>query len=124
MADDYVKAVISAEQRGARVTEMGATRTATAAEKEALKNDLMLINSDLERAKDINEINAQVTKVANRLEKAGVMNIQQRDQFLREVNAITDAQKKKEYIRKGIRIGVYGAVGTGAATGAYNLITK
>ena len=31
---------------------------------------------------------------------------------------------KKEYIRKGIRIGVYGAVGTGAATGAYNLITK
>jgi GMP synthase PP-ATPase subunit len=103
---------------------MGATRTATAAEKEALKNDLMLINSDLERAKDINEINAQVTKVANRLEKAGVMNIQQRDQFLREVNAITDAQKKKEYIRKGIRIGVYGAVGTGAATGAYNLITK
>ena len=124
MADDYVKAAITAEQRGAKVTEMGATRTATAAEKETLKNDLMLINSDLERAKDINEINAQVTKVANRLEKAGVMNIQQRDQFLREVNAITDAQKKKEYIRKGIRIGVYGAVGTGAATGAYNLITK
>lgn len=124
MADDYVKAAITAEQRGAKVTEMGATRTATAAEKEALKNDLMLINSDLERAKDINEINAQVTKVANRLEKAGVMNIQQRDQFLREVDAITDAQKKKEYIRKGIRIGVYGAVGTGAATGAYNLITK
>jgi hypothetical protein len=124
MADDYVKAAITAEQRGAKVTEMGATRTATAAEKETLKNDLMLINSDLERAKDINEINAQVTKVANRLEKAGVMNIQQRDQFLREVNAITDAQKKKEYIRKGIRIGVYGAIGTGAATGAYNLITK
>ena len=124
MADDYVKAVISAEQRGARVTEMGAARTATAAEKQALKNDLMLINSDLERAKDINEINAQVTKVANRLEKAGVMDIKQRDQFLREVNTITDAQKKKEYIRKGIRIGVYGAVGTGAATGAYNLITK
>jgi hypothetical protein len=124
MADDYVKAAITAEQRGAKVTEMGATRIATAAEKETLKNDLMLINSDLERAKDINEINAQVTKVANRLEKAGVMNIQQRDQFLREVNAITDAQQKKEYIRKGIRIGVYGAVGTGAATGAYNLITK
>jgi len=124
MADDYVKAAITAEQRGAKVTEMGATRTATAAEKETLKNDLMLINSDLERAKDINEINAQVTKVANRLEKAGVMDIKQRDQFLREVNTITDAQKKKEYIRKGIRIGVYGAVGTGAATGAYNLITK
>ena len=124
MADDYVKAAITAEQRGAKVTEMGATRTATAAEKQALKNDLMLINSDLERAKDINEINAQVTKVANRLEKAGVMDIKQRDQFLREVNTITDAQKKKEYIRKGIRIGVYGAVGTGAATGAYNLITK
>ena len=52
------------------------------------------------------------------------MDIKQRDQFLREVNTITDAQKKKEYIRKGIRIGVYGAVGTGAATGAYNLITK
>ena len=124
MADDYVKAAITAEQRGAKVTEMGATRTATAAEKETLKNDLMLINSDLERAKDINEINAQVTKVANRLEKAGVMDIKQRDQFLREVDAIKDQQKKKEYIRKGIRIGVYGAVGTGAATGAYNLITK
>ena len=124
MADDYVKAVISAEQRGARVTEMGAARTATAAEKQALKNDLMLINSDLERAKDINEINAQVTKVANRLEKAGVMDIKQRDQFLREVDAIKNEQKKKEYIRKSIRIGVYGVVGTGAATGAYNLITK
>jgi hypothetical protein len=124
MADDYVKAAIRAEQRGAKVTQMGATRTATAAEKQALKNDLMLINSDLERAKDINEINAQVTKVANRLEKAGVMDIKQRDQFLREVDAIKNEQKKKEYIRKGIKIGVYGLVGTGAVTGAYNLITK
>jgi hypothetical protein len=124
MADDYVKAAITAQQRGAKVTEMGATRTATAAEKEKLKNTLIRINSDLENTKNINEINSQVLKMANTLQDAGVINIQQREKFLKEIRAIENAEDKRKYVRDAIRLGIPVAIGSAGVTGAYNFFTK
>ena len=124
MADDYVKAAITAEQRGSKVTKMGATRTATAAEKEKLKNTLIRINSDLENTKNINEINSQVLKMANTLQDAGVINIQQREKFLKEIRAIENAEDKRKYVRDAIRLGIPVAIGSASVTGAYNFFTK
>ena len=124
MADDYVKAAITAEQRGAKVTQMGATRTATAKEKEELKNKLLRINSDLENTKNINDINSQVLKMANTLQDAGVINIQQREKFLKEIRAIENAEDKRKYVREAIRLGIPVAIGSAGVTGAYNFFTK
>jgi hypothetical protein len=118
MANRYAKTVADAEKRGARATEMGKTRTATAAEQKALQQDLTRLGTDVDRARDIGEISQQATNVANRLEKAGLLTLEQRDQMLREINQIADAQKKREMIQKVIKWGLGGGTAYGAYSGA------
>ena len=124
MADNYVKTVLNAEKRSAKATEMGKTRTATATEQKALQNDLNRLETDVNRARNIDEINTQVQAVANRLEKAGVMSIAQRDQLLREINQISDLQKKREMIQKVIKWGLGGGTAYGAYSGATSYMGK
>ena len=119
-AEKYAMDVRRAETRGAKATERGAARTITAKEQRALQQDLNRLGSDLERAKDINEISSQASKVADRLEKSGVINLQQRDQMLREINSIADAQRKRQAVQKVIAW----ALGGGTLYGAYSGATS
>ena len=119
-AEKYAMDVRRAETRGAKATERGAARTITAKEQRALQQDLSRLGSDLERAKDINEISSQASKVADRLEKSGVINLQQRDQMLREINSIADAQRKRQAVQKVIAW----ALGGGTLYGAYSGATS
>jgi hypothetical protein len=118
MANRYAKTIADAEKRGARATEMGKTRTATATEQRALQQDLTRLGTDVERARDVGEISQQAANVANRLEKAGILSIAQRDQLLREINQIEDLQKKRELIQKVIKWGLGGGTAYGAYSGA------
>jgi len=117
-AEKYAMDVRRAETRGAKATERGAARTITAKEQRALQQDLNRLGSDLERAKDINEISSQASKVADRLEKSGVINLQQRDQMLREINSIADAQRKRQAVQKIIAWALGGGTLYGAWSGA------
>jgi hypothetical protein len=118
MANRYAKTIADAEKRGARATGMKETRTATAAEQRALQQDLTRLGTDVERARDVKEIGQQATSVANRLEKAGVITLEQRDRILRDINKIEDLQKKREMIQKVIRWGLGGGTLYGAYSGA------
>jgi hypothetical protein len=120
MADKYAKSVIDAEKRGARATGMGEKRTATAAEQKALQDNLTRLNTDVERARDIGEINQQVVKMANLFEQNKLITVSERDQLLRQINQITDLQKKKEAVQKVVKW----VLGGGTAYGAYSGATS
>jgi hypothetical protein len=102
-----------AKERGGVATEKGKTL----AEQQKLLSDYERLGTDLNRAKTIDEINLQATKLADTLEKSGAINIQQRDKLLNDIKQITDLQKKKEFTQKVIRwgLGATGAVGAGSA---------
>ena len=106
-----------AKERGGVATEKGKTL----AEQQKLLSDFQRLGTDLNRAKTIDEINAQATKLADTLEKSGAINIQQRDKLLNDIKQITDLQKKKEFTQKVIRwgLGATGAVGAGSAYTAF-----
>ena len=72
-AEKYAIALRDAEKRGARATEMGKTRAATAAEQRKLQNEFSVIETDLNRATTLAEIDTQVARVANTLEKNGLI---------------------------------------------------
>ena len=124
MANRYAKTIADAEKRGAKATEMGKTRAATATEQRALQQDLVRLGTDVERARDIGEISQQASNVANRLEKAGILSIAQRDQLLREINQIADLQKKREMVQKVIKWGLGGGTAYGAYSGATSYMGK
>ena len=106
-----------AKERGGVATEKGKTLV----EQQKLLNDFQRLGTDLNRAKSIDEINLQATKLADTLEKSGAINIQQRDKLLNDIKQITDLQKKKEFTQKVIRwgLGATGAVGAGSAYTAF-----
>jgi len=122
-AERYAMDVRQAETRGAKATELGKAKGTVAQQQRALEQDLRLIGSDVERARDIGEISKQAEKVADTLQKAGRISIEQRDQILRNINQIQDLEKKRQFVRRTIQIGLGGAVGTGALTSGYGLIT-
>ena len=62
--------------------------------------------------------------MANTLQDAGVINIQQREKFLKEIRAIENAEDKRKYVREAIRLGIPVAIGSAGVTGAYNFFTK
>jgi hypothetical protein len=103
-----------AKERGRVATEKGKTL----AEQQQLLKEYQILETDLNRAKTIDEINTQATKLANTLEKSGAINIQQRDKLLNDIKQITDLQKKKEFTQKVIKYGL-GLVGAGSA---YNVV--
>jgi hypothetical protein len=122
-AEKYAISLRDAEKRGARATEMGKTRTATAAEQQKFKNELDLIQSDLNRATTLNDIDVQVTRVANALEKQGAINVADRDKMLNQMKNITDLQAKRNQLQKWMKYGIGAVVGSGAAE-AYRIYSK
>ena len=52
------------------------------------------------------------------------MSIAQRDQLLREINQISDLQKKREMIQKVIKWGLGGGTAYGAYSGATSYMGK
>jgi hypothetical protein len=114
-AEKYAISLRDAEKRGARATEMGKTRAATAAEQKKLQNEFSVIESDLNRATTLAEIDTQVTRVANTLEKNGLISVGQRDQILSDAKRMVNAQQKADYIKKWMKYGIAAVVGSGAA---------
>jgi hypothetical protein len=121
MAGNYVQQLERAEKRGATATARGETRTKTAAEQRANQDKLRVIQSDIDRAdtkadpkEKIDYINKKATELAN------LMPLEQRDQFLREVQGVVNAEHKKQVIKKwtGIALTLGGAYGAAhVATG-------
>jgi hypothetical protein len=122
-AEKYAIALRDAEKRGARATGMGETRAATAKVQRELQNDLALIQTDLDRATKISEINTQVNKVANALEKAKVINVAQRDKMLKDIQAITDLQEKSAKLKQWMKYGAAAVAGSGVGE-AIRIYTK
>jgi len=122
-AEKYAIALRDAEKRGARATGMKETRTATAAEQKAIKNELDIIQSDLNRATTLADIDVQVSKVANTLEKRGIINVAERDKMLNDMKNITDLQTKRNQLQKWMKYGIGAVVGSGAAE-AYRIYAK
>jgi len=123
MVDNYVKGVLAAEKRGAKATEMGKTRTATAAEQRKLQKEFAVIETDLNRATTIDQIDTQATRVANTLEKNGLITVAQRNQLLNDAKQIVDAKKRAEFVKKWVKYGIAAVVGSGAAE-AYRISGK
>ena len=88
-----------------------------------LQNDLALIQTDLDRATKISEINTQVGRVANALEKAKVINVAQRDKMLKDIQAITDLQEKSAKLKQWMKYGAAAVAGSGVAE-AYRIYAK
>jgi len=110
MAGKYVQQLEQAEKRGATALERGKTRTKTAAEQRKLEGELRILQSDIDRAdkktnpkEKIDYINKQAEKLADYLP------IEQRDQFLTEVQSVVNAEQKKLAIKKWTQIALYGA---------------
>ena len=114
-AEKYAIALRDAEKRGARATEMGKTRAATAAEQRKLQNEFSVIESDLNRATTLAEIDTQVTRVANTLEKNGLISVGQRDQILSDAKRMVNAQQKADYIKKWMKYGIAAIAGSSVA---------
>ena len=114
-AEKYAIALRDAEKRGARATEMGKTRAATAAEQRKLQNEFSVIESDLNRATTLAEIDTQVTRVANTLEKNGLISVGQRDQILNDAKRMVNAQQKADYIKKWMKYGIAAIAGSSVA---------
>ncbi len=110
MAGKYVQQLEQAEKRGATALERGKTRTKTAADQRKLEGELRILQSDIDRAdkitnpkEKIDYINKQAQKLANYLP------IEQRNQFLTEVQSVVNAEQKKLAIKKWTQIALGGA---------------
>jgi len=122
MVGSYVQKLEQAEKRGATALERGKTRTATAAEQRKIQGELKILQSDIDRAdkitnpkEKIDYINKQAQKLANYLP------IDQRNQFLTEVQGVVNAEQKKLAIKKWsqIALGAAGLYTTGHVVSGY-----
>ena len=110
MAGKYVQQLEQAEKRGATAIARGETRAKTAVEQRELSNKLRVIQSDIDRAdkivspkEKIDYINKQAQKLAEYLP------LEQRNQFLTEVQGVVNAEQKKLAIKKWTQIALGGA---------------
>ena len=110
MVGKYVQQLEQAEKRGATAIARGETRAKTAVEQRELSNKLRIIQSDIDRAdkivspkEKIDYINKQAQKLAEYLP------LEQRNQFLTEVQGVVNAEQKKLAIKKWTQIALGGA---------------
>ena len=110
MVGEYVQQLEQAEKRGATAIARGETRATTAVEQRELSNKLRIIQSDIDRAdkivspkEKIDYINKQAQKLAEYLP------LEQRNQFLTEVQGVVNAEQKKLAIKKWTQIALGGA---------------
>ena len=122
MADAYTKSVQQAEKRVTSAGEKATSRRAIESEQKAFATELQTLQTDVNRAKTIDEINTATVKVINVLAdpKVGKLTIAQRDALLTRIKNITDLQKKKELINRVIK---FGLGGTGVA-GLYSIYSS
>jgi hypothetical protein len=122
MADAYTKSVQQAEKRVAGAGEKVISRRAIEAEQQAFATQLQTLQTDVNRATTIPEINAAAEKVINTLAnpKVGKLSIAQRDTLLNQIKNISDLQKKKELVNRVIKLGL----GFTGASGLYSIYTS
>jgi len=122
MAGKYVQQLEQSEKRGATALERGKTRTKTAADQRKLEGELRILQSDIDRAdkianpkEKIDYINKQAQKLANYLP------LEQRNQFLTEVQGVVNAEQMKQSVKKwtGIALGAAGLYTTGHIASGY-----
>jgi len=116
MAGKYVQQLEQAEKRGAGAKTRGAERTKTAAEQRKRQGELQIIQSDIDRADKITNPKEKITYINKQAEKlADYLPIEQRDQFLTEVQSVVNAEQKKLAVKKwtGIALGAAGLYTTG-----------
>jgi len=110
MANKFAIALEKAEKRGAGAAEKGAARTKTAAEQRAIQGKLQIIQSDIERADKITNPKEKIDYINSQAKKlADYLPIEQRDQFLNEVQSVVNAEQKKLAIKKWTQIALGGA---------------
>ena len=125
MVGNYVQQLEKAEKRGAGALERGKAREPIVKQQRDLQNKLNIIQSDIARAdaytdpvEKINYINNQAKKLAD------LLPIEQRDQFLREVQSVVSAEQKKQKLIKWTKIALGVGVGYGASHVASGLLGK
>ena len=122
MAEDYAIALRNAEKRGAGVVVKGEARVKTAEEQSKLKSDLEIIQSDIARADQITNAKEKIDYINKQAQKlANYLPLDQRNQFLTEVQGVVNAEQKKLAIKKwtAIALGGAGLYGTGHAVSGY-----
>lgn len=125
IANNYVRQLEQAEKRGAGALERGKAREPIVKQQRDLQNKLNIIQSDIARAdaytnpvEKINYINNQAKKLAD------LLPIEQRDQFLREVQSVVSAEQKKQKLIKWTKIALGVGVGYGASHVASGFLGK
>jgi len=116
MAGKYVQQLEQAEKRGAGAKTRGAERTKTAAEQRKRQGELQIIQSDIDRADKITNPKEKIDYINKQAQKlADYLPIEQRNQFLTEVQSVVNAEQKKLAIKKwtGIALGAAGLYTTG-----------
>lgn len=110
MAGKYVQQLEQAEKRGATATARGETRAQTAVEQRELSNKLRIIQSDIDRADKIVSPKEKIDYINNQAQKlAEYLPLEQRNQFLTEVQGVVNAEQKKLAIKKWTQIALGGA---------------
>ena len=110
MVGSYVQKLEQAEKRGATALERGKTRTATAAEQRKIQGELKILQSDIDRADKITNPKEKIDYINSQAKKlADYLPIEQRNQFLNEVQSVVNAEQKKLAIKKWTQIALGGA---------------
>ena len=110
MAGKYVQQLEQAEKRGATAIARGETRAKTAVEQRELSNKLRIIQSDIDRADKIASPKEKIDYINKQAQKlAEYLPLEQRNQFLTEVQGVVNAEQKKLAIKKWTQIALGGA---------------
>jgi len=124
MAGKYVQQLEQAEKRGAGALERGKAREPIVKEQRDLQNKLNIIQSDIARADEITDATEKINYINKQAERlADLLPLKQRDQFLREVQSVANAEQKKQKMAKWIKYGIYGVGAGGLGSAAYSAIT-
>jgi len=116
MANNYVRQLEQAEKRGVTALERGKTRTKTAADQRKIEGELRILQSDIDRADKITDAKEKINYINKQAQKlADYLPIEQRDQFLNEVQGVVNAEQMKQSVKKwtGIALGAAGLYTTG-----------
>jgi len=125
MANNYVRQLEQAEKRGATALKRGKARTATAEEQRKLQSKLQKVESDINRADVYTDPARKIKYINDKAEElADLLPIEQRDQFLREVQSVVSAEEKKQKIIKWTKIGIGLGIGYGASHVASGFLGK
>jgi len=124
IANNYVRQLEQAEKRGAGALERGKAREPIVKEQRDLQNKLNIIQSDIARADEITDATEKINYINKQAERlADLLPLKQRDQFLREVQSVANAEQKKQKMAKWIKYGIYGVGAGGLGSAAYSAIT-